>query len=214
MWGSASRPGRSLPLGKTRYPLYRRLGGPQGQSGQVRQISPPTGIRSPDHPARSQSLYRMSYVAHGIRRIIWRMVFVGETWCHLLKITNISEECVSNCCWNYVHKGVFRVNITAATGIRKFQNGKCGVIGSRFSYHISYTLAVIILVTKTACLLGKLSCKNHHQRKLLTAGLGWMRRQNTLTLDWNQVWNSVTARKCTRKYFTWWASLISCGWFT
>ena len=42
--GSASRPGRSLPLGKTRYPLYRRLGGPQGRYGQVRKISPPPGI--------------------------------------------------------------------------------------------------------------------------------------------------------------------------
>ena len=30
-----SRPGRSLPPEKTRYPLYRRLGGPQGGSGQV-----------------------------------------------------------------------------------------------------------------------------------------------------------------------------------
>ena len=40
--GSASRPGRYLPLGKTLYPLYRRLGGPQGRSGQVRKISPPT----------------------------------------------------------------------------------------------------------------------------------------------------------------------------
>ena len=38
--GSASRPGRSLPLAKTRYPLYRRLGEPQGRSGQVRKISP------------------------------------------------------------------------------------------------------------------------------------------------------------------------------
>ena len=37
--GSASRPGRSLPPGKTRYPLYRRLGGIQGRSGQVRKIS-------------------------------------------------------------------------------------------------------------------------------------------------------------------------------
>ena len=27
---SASHPGRSLPTGKSRYPLYRRLGGPQG----------------------------------------------------------------------------------------------------------------------------------------------------------------------------------------
>jgi hypothetical protein len=42
--GSASRPDRSLPPRKTRYPLYRRLGGPQGQSGQVRKISPPPGF--------------------------------------------------------------------------------------------------------------------------------------------------------------------------
>jgi hypothetical protein len=42
--GSASRPGRFLPPGKTRYPLYRRLGGPQGRSGQVRKISPPQGF--------------------------------------------------------------------------------------------------------------------------------------------------------------------------
>jgi hypothetical protein len=47
-----------LPLGKTWYPLYRRLGGPQGRSGQVRKISPPNSIRSPDVPARSESLYR------------------------------------------------------------------------------------------------------------------------------------------------------------
>ena len=51
--GSASRPGRSLPAVKTRYPLYNRLGGPQGRSGQVRQISRPTGIRSPDRSACS-----------------------------------------------------------------------------------------------------------------------------------------------------------------
>ena len=42
--GSASLPGRSLPPEKSRYPLYRRLGGPQGRSGQVRKISPPRGF--------------------------------------------------------------------------------------------------------------------------------------------------------------------------
>ena len=42
--GSASRPGRSCPTGKSRYPLYRRLGGTQGRSGQVRKISPPPGF--------------------------------------------------------------------------------------------------------------------------------------------------------------------------
>ena len=30
----AVRPGRTLPPGKTRYPFYRRLGEPQGQSGR------------------------------------------------------------------------------------------------------------------------------------------------------------------------------------
>jgi len=42
--GSASSPGRTLPPRKTRYPLYKRLGGPQGRSGQVRKILPPPGF--------------------------------------------------------------------------------------------------------------------------------------------------------------------------
>jgi len=51
----------ALPLGKTRYPPYRRLGGPQERSGSVWKNSPPTGIRSPDRPVRSKSLYGLSY---------------------------------------------------------------------------------------------------------------------------------------------------------
>ena len=31
---------------KTRYPLYRRLGGPQGRSERVRKITPPPGFDS------------------------------------------------------------------------------------------------------------------------------------------------------------------------
>ena len=34
----------ALPSGKTWYPLCRRLGWPQGRSGRVRKISPPTGF--------------------------------------------------------------------------------------------------------------------------------------------------------------------------
>jgi hypothetical protein len=41
---SAARPGRTLPKGKTRYSLYRRMCGPQSRSGQVRKISPPPGF--------------------------------------------------------------------------------------------------------------------------------------------------------------------------
>ena len=36
---SASRPGRTLPPGKTRYPLCRRLGEPQGRSGRAENLN-------------------------------------------------------------------------------------------------------------------------------------------------------------------------------
>ena len=42
---SAARPGRTLAWGKTRYPFYRRLGGPQGRCGRAENLVP-TGIRS------------------------------------------------------------------------------------------------------------------------------------------------------------------------
>ena len=42
---SAERPGRTLPPGKTRYPFYRRLGGPHDRSGRAENLVP-TGIRS------------------------------------------------------------------------------------------------------------------------------------------------------------------------
>jgi len=41
---SAARPDRTLPPGKTRYPLYRTLGGLQGRSGRAENLVP-TGIR-------------------------------------------------------------------------------------------------------------------------------------------------------------------------
>ena len=72
----------ALPPGKTRYPLYRRLGGLQGRSGRVRIISPLTGIRSPDRPSCSESVYRLSYrspllllciVEITLLHIIWKM---------------------------------------------------------------------------------------------------------------------------------------------
>ena len=41
----------ALPPGKTQYPLYRGLDGPQGGSGRVQKMSPPPRIRSPDRLA-------------------------------------------------------------------------------------------------------------------------------------------------------------------
>ena len=58
----------ALPPEMTRYPLYRTLGGPQGRSKRVRKISPHTGVRFPDRPSRSESLYRLRYVTP----IVWQ----------------------------------------------------------------------------------------------------------------------------------------------
>jgi hypothetical protein len=45
-WGVSVTPRPLYTPGKTRYPLYRRLGGPQGRTGQVWKISPPPGFDS------------------------------------------------------------------------------------------------------------------------------------------------------------------------
>ena len=60
---SASRSDRIVPAGKTLYPLYRRLGGPQGRSGRAKNLArlefDPRTVQS-----TAQSLYRLSYPAH------------------------------------------------------------------------------------------------------------------------------------------------------
>jgi hypothetical protein len=44
--------------------------GPKGQSGWGGK-SRPTGIRSPDRPARSLSLYLLSYLTHAVYEMVW-----------------------------------------------------------------------------------------------------------------------------------------------
>ena len=67
---SAAHPGRTLPTGKTRYPFYRRLGGPQGRSGRAENLVP-TGIRSRTAQPVAQSLYRLGYPAHNLEFLKW-----------------------------------------------------------------------------------------------------------------------------------------------
>jgi hypothetical protein len=68
----------ALPPGNTRYPLYRRLAGPQGRSEQMRKISSQLGFETPDRPARSQSLYRLSYP--GPHHVIYSVQYYLETY--------------------------------------------------------------------------------------------------------------------------------------
>jgi hypothetical protein len=61
---SASSPSRSLPPGKTHYPLYRRLIGPQGRSGQVWKTSLP-----PSFDPRTVQLAASRYTDYASRLI-------------------------------------------------------------------------------------------------------------------------------------------------
>jgi len=67
----------ALTPGKTRYPFYMRLYWPQDRSGRVRKISPHTGIRSPDGPTRSESLYRLSFSGSHIYKKIIHVLKAG-----------------------------------------------------------------------------------------------------------------------------------------
>jgi hypothetical protein len=68
---SASRPDRSLPPGKTRYPLYRRLGGPPGPVWTSAENLILTGIRSPDRPARNQSAILLQPTKNILNRTVF-----------------------------------------------------------------------------------------------------------------------------------------------
>jgi hypothetical protein len=50
-----------LTPGKTRYSFNRGLNRPQGQYGRVRNITPLPGFDPPHRPARSETLYRLTY---------------------------------------------------------------------------------------------------------------------------------------------------------
>ena len=56
-WTVKATPRPLYPPGKTRYPLYTRLGGPQGQLGRVRKISPPPPGLDPPTVQRVASCY-------------------------------------------------------------------------------------------------------------------------------------------------------------
>jgi len=89
---SAARPGRTLPPGKTWYPFYRRLGGPQSRSGRAENLVP-TGIRSrtvqPVVSRYSDWLYPAHTHTHA-HQVQIRQTRIKElknkrpTWCHLL----------------------------------------------------------------------------------------------------------------------------------
>jgi hypothetical protein len=51
----------ALPQGKSRYPFVSKSGWASEPVWTGEENLAPTGIRSPDRPARSESLYRLTY---------------------------------------------------------------------------------------------------------------------------------------------------------
>jgi hypothetical protein len=101
----------TLPPGKTRYPLYRRLGGPHGRSGCVRKITPSTGIRPPDRSACSQSLYRLSYPGpyheHQYGTDLHKILYYGRydrSWSNLIFVLMCPAQSVRHISTELVHR--------------------------------------------------------------------------------------------------------------
>ena len=75
--GSASRPGCSLPPGEDPVPIVQEAGWAPWPVWTGAENFAPTGIRSPDRPARSQSLYRLHYPDMSRRDLL---LFGGHTY--------------------------------------------------------------------------------------------------------------------------------------
>jgi len=63
-WGVSVTPRPLFTPGKVTVPIVQEAGWAPGLVWRGAENLVPTGTRSPDHPARSQSLYRLRYPAH------------------------------------------------------------------------------------------------------------------------------------------------------
>ena len=92
---------------KSRFPLYRRLGGPHSRSGQERKISSSIRIRSPDRPARSQSLYRLRYLGsreqigpHKICKHVRDSPEINVLWGIVMVLKRLSRQTFTWICYS------------------------------------------------------------------------------------------------------------------
>jgi hypothetical protein len=129
MRGQRHAPAALYPPGKTWYPFYRRLGGPQSRSRQVRKISPPPGFdprtihpvacRYIDYATRpiNCSLWSTNNVSCVIIRI-FRLNFFTRLHSHsfsflVMTITVVTVLLLSPCsCFTRKHKFFYATPIT------------------------------------------------------------------------------------------------------
>ena len=82
-WGVSVMSGPLLTPWKTWYPLYRRPGGPQGRSGQVRKVSPPPG-----YDPRTVQPVNSRYTDYATRSVM--------LWVQIILLSSFSEIGISH----------------------------------------------------------------------------------------------------------------------
>jgi len=70
-WGVSVTPRPLFIPGKDTVPIVQEAGWAPGPVWTGAENLAPTGIRSPDHPGRSQSLYRLRYPAHHVQELLY-----------------------------------------------------------------------------------------------------------------------------------------------
>jgi len=88
--GSASRPARSLPPGKNRYPLYRRLGEPVLTGAE--NLPPPEFDPRPVQPVASRYTDYATPPTNGYNVLEFYWGFWGEPGATLFQVSDISTE--------------------------------------------------------------------------------------------------------------------------
>jgi hypothetical protein len=85
----------ALPPGKTRYPLYRRLGGPQGRSGRVRKTN--ALVLTVFTKDAKVCFHRFECISEpqGIRKYVYSFAFPGM--CRIVVAASVRCQ-ISSCC--------------------------------------------------------------------------------------------------------------------
>ena len=130
-----------MNLGGARYPLYRRLGGPQSRSGWGRKISPPTGIPWMRRPWPTGGLSRHRQTK--VQSIIYGMVNNSECGHNVVNVQGSERTSLVPCTYvscllkYYLHYGnLRRANFSAyiSTSPLTFRHRASCILGQGFRY--------------------------------------------------------------------------------